>query len=345
MTAVTEWKFLLSSHIAWEEMLDATRRAEKSIDLIQFVLGHDGEIIEKFSKLLIEKRKQGVSVRLLLDVVGSMSFYKSAVAAELEAAGVEIVFHRTIAPRSFKRIVPTILRDHRKLIVFDDTEVHIGGVIIQERAREWRDTNVAIKGPLVEECISLFDTSWEQAKNMHPLGKVLTNDGKGEFFLAGNSYRRRDKTFYTSLVKAIALAKKTIYITTPYFALTHDLRRALFYAAENGVEVIMLLPRRSDNALSDFIGRFFYAELLRHNIQIYHYTKSILHAKTMTIDGSWSTVGSCNLDWLSILLNYELNLVTHNADFASGLESIYRDDISSSTRVTLETGKWFNFFD
>ncbi len=344
MARVTEWKFLTSSNIAWEEMFDAARRSEKSIDLIQFVLGHDGKVMEEFSRILKEKRKEGVRVRLLLDVVGSMSFYRSKAAEELEAAGVEIVFHSTIVPHSLKRLVPTVLRDHRKLIVFDEKEAHIGGVIIQERAREWRDTNVAIKGALVEECVSHFNISWEQAKNMHPLGEMLTNNGKGDFYLAGNSYRRRDKTFYRTMIKAIALAKKTVHITTPYFALTRDLRRALLYAAKNGVEVVLILPRRSDNAISDFIGRFFYALLLRHNIQIFHYTKCILHAKTMSVDGSWSTVGSCNLDWLSIFLNYELNLVSGNTDFAAGLESIFKEDLTHCTKVTLDTGRWFNFF-
>jgi cardiolipin synthase len=344
MARVSHWKFLTSSKTAWTHMLHSFERAQKSIDLVQFVFGHDGPIMEETAKLLKEKVKSGVRVRLLLDAVGSFSFFKAPIRNELEEAGVEIVFHRTLIPPSWKRLIPSILRDHRKLIIIDEEEAHIGGVIIEERARDWRDTNVVLFGPIVADCREVFDTAWRRTYNMKPIGEMISNNGKGEFYLLGNSFRRRDKLLYQTMVRKIAEAKSTVYITNPYFALTHNLRRAFFFARERGVDVRILLPRRSDNLMSDVVGRFFYRELLAEGVRIFHYTKDILHAKTMSVDGTWASVGSCNFDWLSVFLNYELNVVTTNAEFTADLEKIFFDDLESSKEVTFNTKGWYGFF-
>jgi cardiolipin synthase len=344
MRKVSTWKFVTTSDVAWEAMLASCRKAEKSIDIEQFAFGNSGKIFEDFMAVLKEKAKSGVRVRLLLDAIGSFGLYTSFVRRELHESGIEIVFHRTIIPPSLKRVVPFIARDHRKLLIVDEKEAHIGGVIIEERARTWRDTNVIVTGTILDDCLLFFHTAWSRAEHMKPIGKVLSSEGKGEFYLAGNSFHLRDKQLYSIIVRNAATAKNTIYITTPYFALTRDMRRALWFAKQRGVDICFLLPRRSDNLLSDIIGRFFYTDLLRKGIKIFHYTKSILHAKAITIDGAWATIGSCNLDWLSIWLNYELNLVSENADFALELENIFLEDIKESQEVTLSTPKWYGFF-
>lgn len=344
MSNVSSWKILTSSESAWEHMLDACRTAEKSIDLVQFAFGDEGAIIDALTVVLQKKVTEGVRVRLLIDTVGSFFFFQSALRTKLEAAGVEIIFHETTIPPSFTRLVPFFLRDHRKLLIFDEKEVHIGGVIIEERARSWRDTMVILKGSIVTDCLALFDTACEHAKCNTPIGRVLTGEGKEEFFLAGNSFRERHKDLYLAMVRAITTARHTIYITTPYFALTRGLRRALWYAKERGAEICFLFPKRSDNVLSDIIARFYYGRILRRGIKIFHYTESILHAKTISIDGRWATVGSCNLDWLSIWLNYELNLITNNKAFATELDQIFLKDLAKSEEVTLATKKWYGFW-
>jgi len=344
MSNVSRWKFTTTSEAAWEEMLRACEQAEKSIDLEQYIFGTEGLIIEKLAPLLKKKSAEGIKVRLLLDGIGSFSFFNSTLPQELEEAGIEIVFHKTTIPPSVKRLIPFLLRNHRKLIVFDEKEAHIGGVIIEERARNWRDTSVIIEGSIVKDCADAFNAVWAHAKRMTPLGRVLPNEGKQEFYLAGNSFRLRDKHLYRSIVRQITTARKTIYITTPYFWLTQDLRRALWYAKERGVEIYFLFPKRSDNLLSDIIARFFYHKLLKKKVHIFHYTRSILHAKSVCIDGNWATVGSCNLDWLSIWLNYELNMNTENIAFVQELESIFLNDLKESEEVTSYTKHWYGLF-
>jgi len=344
MSKVSEWRVHTSTEEAWNEMVLLCEGAQKSIDIEQYIFGSEGAIIEKLTSILLKKQADGVNVRLLLDAVGSFSFYRSKICKDLEESGIEIVFHKTTFPPSFKRLLPFFLRDHRKLIVVDNEITHISGVIIEERARSWRDTTVILEGSIVNDAVKLFEDAWIQAKRMKPVGRTVKGGTNKEFFFAGNSFRIRDKHLYRTIIRRIAEAKKTIYITTPYFALTRDLRRALWYAKDRGVEIVFIFPKRSDNILADCLARFYYARLLRRGIKIFHYTASILHAKSISIDGAWATVGSCNLDWLSIWINYELNIVSENVEFATEIESIFLEDLKTCDEVTSKMSGWYDFF-
>jgi cardiolipin synthase len=343
MSTVSQWEFDTSSETAWERMLGACGKAKHTIDMEHFIMGAEGQVIDEFVSVFREKVKVGVRIRMLLDIVGSFSFYHSDLRTELEGIGIEIRFHSTIIPPRLRRFMPFLLRDHRKLLIVDDVEVHVGGVIIEERAREWRDTNVRLVGSIAEDATVLFAAAWEKTDRMKPAGPAVTNDDK-TFYLAGNSYDLRHKILYGVMVRGLVSAKRYIHVTTPYFALTRDVRRAIVYAQGNGAEVIFLLPKRSDNFFADVLARFFYPWLLRHRVRIFHYTDGILHTKAIVVDGSWSTVGSCNLDWLSTWLNYELNLVSTDEAFTGDLESQFQEDLRISYEVTPRTKGWYGFF-
>jgi len=322
-----QWKFFLNSETCWQELLVACNRATTSIDLEQYVFGYPGKIEEQFIDLFLRKARDGVRVRLLLDVIGSFSFYRSDGCKKLMEAGVEINYHFAILPPPLKRILPFVLRDHRKLLVIDGNEAHIGGVIIQERARGWRDTFVRLRGPVVRDLQEAFDSAWKRTLRNLAVGQVKSKNERKEFYIIGNSFYLRDKYLYRAFLKAITGAKDHIYITTPYFFPNHEFLRAIRFARQKGVEVIFLFPKVSDNRLADFLANFFHKKLSKQGIKIYFYTKAILHAKTMVVDGNWATVGSCNFDLLSLWWNYELNVVSSNPEFVSDLESHFLQDI------------------
>ena len=325
-------------------MLASCRKAEKSIDLEQYIFGSDGPIIKEWSALLKEKAQQGVKIRLLLDALGSFSFFRSSLCTKLRECGIVIAFHKVTLPPSIRRFIPFILRDHRKLLVVDGREAHIGGVIIEEHARDWRDTSVRLTGDIVSDCGIAFEMAWDRALRMRPMGQVLSREGKSVFYLAGNSFHWYDKELYQIILRHIVSAKKDIFITTPYFSLTRDLRRALYFARSRDVEVRILLPRRSDNFLADLLGRLYYRRLLRRGVRLFHSTENILHAKTIVIDERFASVGSCNFDWLSFRLNYELNVMSEEREFATGLREIFLRDIEKSPEVTLSTPIFRGFF-
>ena len=326
-----QWQFFTSSESAWEELIRACESATQSIDLEEYVFGMGGAVEKRFTDLFVEKAAAGVKVRMLLDAVGSFSFYRCADYDRLEKAGVEIHYHFAVLSPSIRRLLPFILRDHRKLVVVDNTAGYIGGVIIQERAREWRDSLVRIEGQVVKDMQEAFEKVWKRTEKMKPVGQVRSENEHKEFWIAGNSFHLRDKDLYRAFLRAITSAKKTIHITTPYFFPNQEFLRALFFARERGVEIKILLPKISDNKIADFLAKFYYPRLRKHGVRIFFYTKKVLHAKTMVIDGNWSTIGSCNFDLLSFWWNYELNLMSSNTSFAQELEQQFTRDLEDST--------------
>lgn len=330
------WQFFLSSESTWEALLEACERATTSIDLEQFVFGYPGTIEERFIEVFLKKSREGVRVRLLLDALGSFSFYRSAGCAKLVEAGVEINYHFAILPPPVKRILPFILRDHRKLLLIDEKEAYIGGVIIQERARSWRDTFVRLEGEVIKDMIEAFAKAWSRTLKNRAVGQVRSKNEHKEFYIAGNSFHLHDKDLYRTFLRAITAAKDHIFITTPYFFPSQEFLRALFFARKKGVKITLLFPKRSDNLFADFLARFFHKTLLKHGMRIYLYDKAILHAKTMVIDSHWATIGSCNFDLLSFWWNYELNVVSTNFEFAAELEKHFLDDVKQSQEVHLE---------
>ncbi|HET9641371.1 MAG TPA: phosphatidylserine/phosphatidylglycerophosphate/cardiolipin synthase family protein [Candidatus Paceibacterota bacterium] len=330
MSSVTRWELLASTEEAWQRVLAAAEASTRSIAIEQYILGDSGPFVDTLFEVLRRKAREGVRVRLLIDAVGSFLFYQSSLPGALRESGIELVFHRTLLPPSWRRILPSLLRDHRKLWIFDDREAFVGGVIFEDRARDWRDTTVVLAGGIVADAARLFETAWQKTGRGRPVGPMRSEES-GEFYFLGNSFRLRDKHLYRLLIRKIAEANTSVDITTPYFALTHQMRRALRYALGKGVRVRLLAPDKSDNRLADILTNYHLRWCGRHGIQVFRYTASILHAKTVAIDGNWATVGSCNFDWLSFFFNYELNIVSENAEFSAKLREQFEKDLATNS--------------
>ncbi|MDO8565799.1 MAG: phospholipase D-like domain-containing protein [Candidatus Moranbacteria bacterium] len=335
MNGTHTWKFFTTSEMAWEGMLESCRKAQETIDLEQYIFSGSDIIGRAFVDLLLAKAKEGVVVRLLLDAAGSFGFYRGGLCRELKAGGIRVAFHQGIVAPAVKKLFPLALRDHRKLLVVDKTEAHIGGVIIAERARLWRDTAVSLRGEVVGELARSFETVWQRSRKMGPVGRVLSKNEDSEFSIAGNSFHLYDKHLYRSFLRHITAAKKYIYITSAYFSPNGEFRRALVYAHKKGVDVRILLPKKSDILLADLLATLYFKRLLRQGIRIFLYTPKVLHAKSIVIDDAWASVGSCNFDWLSFWINYELNVMSTNTSFASELRDLFLLDLKESEEMFL----------
>jgi len=141
---------------------------------------------------------------------------------------------------------------------------------------------------------------------------------------------------YTMFLLAMASAKHSIHITNPYFVPDEKMVNTLIGAAQRGVRVVILVPGAIDHNLVRQASRSEFGRLLKEGIQIYEYRPALLHAKTMVIDGIWSTVGSTNLDQRSFALNEELNVVLYDTDIAGRLEAVFEQDLANSRQVTYE---------
>jgi cardiolipin synthase A/B len=340
---------------SYRAMFDAIARAHDSVNLETYILEGDG-VGEKLADLLIAKQSAGVQVNLLYDAVGSLGTPKSYF-ERLRDAGVNVCeFNPLLPKRGF--IADPNQRDHRKQVIVDGRLAESGGINVSNvyssgsaghaqsdeapsLTSGWRDTNVSVEGPAAAQYQALFVASWEKQR-CEPLG------ARNYFPLVG---ARGDKTvrvvgssadelrrMYLALVAAIRESHRSVYITMAYFVPDDEIRDALEDAARRGVDVHLILPGFSDSWVVLEAGRSYYGELLAAGVHISELHGALLHAKTAVIDDVWTTVGSTNLDWRSLLYNDELNTIVVGADFGTAATAMFENDLHEATLV--DPARW-----
>jgi cardiolipin synthase len=229
--------------------------------------------------------------------------------------------------------------DHRKLLSVDGSVSFIGGFNLGSLyATEWRDTHLRISGPAAAEIASSFIDFWN---NSSPKGDVIQRRYQRQFnpliSLRGNNAIRLTFPIRDMYLEAIDKAERSIMLANAYFVPDHIFLGALKTAAQRGVDVRILVPRMSNHVYVDWVTRVYFTECLQAGIRIFCYNH-MLHAKTCTIDGEWSTVGTANLDRLSSIGNYEINVEIYNSGFAHEMQELFECDLTDASELTL--GSW-----
>ncbi len=332
----------------YASMLAAIRSARSSILLETYIL-RDDATGRRFAAALCERARAGVEVSLLYDAWGSE--IGGDYLDELHDAGI-----RTLAyhPIRFHRRLGTFIakvwrRDHRKILVVDSRVGFTGGMNIaddyaaaEEGGNGWRDTHVRIEGPAVAELQYRFLYSWRRHKGA-PFDETLYRtaggrrpDGRVRVVSTAMAGQRRaiSKTYRA----AINGATQRIRITNAYFLPTLRVIQALRNAARRGVDVQVIVAGTTDVPAVRLASRAMYDAFLHAGVRIFEWKGRVLHAKTATVDGKWSTVGSSNLDTLSLRVNLELNAVIEDRAFAAAMERMFEEDLASCEEVTIE--KW-----
>ena len=338
-------------------MMAAIQQAKSTINFETYIFDQD-QLGLQFADLLIEKQRAGVQVNIIYDSVGSIGtpaeFFE-----RMRAAGIKLIEFNPVNP--LKRFGRWQLnhRDHRKILVVDGKIGFTGGVnisaayanssLFRSRRRAstgagpgtigWRDTHLQIAGPAVASLQLLFMQTWgtQHAEDLPDLDYFPKLDNAGDKTVHVLSTQPdSDYSLYKAYILAIQQARKSIHITTPYFTPDRQLVDALVAAAGRGVDVTLILPSVTDIGLMFYAGQSFYTQLLSAGIRIYQLQVAVLHAKTAVIDGSWSTVGSANLDIRSFLHNYEANVIVIDEQFGREMEKAFREDIRGSQQITLE---------
>ena len=307
----------------------------------------------RFGDLLLAKRAQGVEVNLIFDSFGSLDTPASLI-ARLRQGGVLVLEYH---PVGFFTGLPLDLnrRDHRKLLVVDDAIAITGGVNINQvydirrqtrRGRPvdpaklaWRDTDVRIEGPVVEQFERIFEQTWkgQHGPPLPPPPPPATRRGDALVQAIDGTPSRHRTLIYRTLLVTISLARTSIHLTTGFFAPTPDLDHALEAAARRGVDVEIVVPAHSSSATVIAAGRAHYEDLLEAGVKIFERRGVFLHAKTAVIDHAWATVGSANLDWRSVIYNNEINAVILDRGFAQGMEALFADDVAASRPIDPQT--------
>lgn len=316
-------------------------KAKKHIH-IQYYIFLDDTIGCKVRDLLIKKAAEGVKVRLMYDDVGSWKakrrFFK-----DMQACGVEVQPFLEVA---FKLLTSRVnYRNHRKIVVIDGEIGFVGGMNIADRYMDgvsygiWRDSHIKVEGKAVAGLQTSFIIDWYSSRKellsdetyFPPLEakgdnlmQLVTSGPVGEF-----------KDIILGILQAVHNAKKYIYIQTPYFVPTDALLLALQMAAMRGVDVRIMLPRKSDTTFVQIASMSFLKEVLQTKVKIYLFEAGFLHSKLMVIDDSLTITGSANMDVRSFEYNFEIDAFIYNNETSEVAKNIFRKDMEQSTLLDL----------
>lgn len=321
-------------------MLADIAAAKKYVDLDQYIF-LPGRVGQRFIDLFIKKAQEGVRVRMICDAVGSSGLYNSNIPNELSEAGVQIFFHNPISKWRLDNFTSWFFRDHKKILVVDGEIAHTGGVGINDRMADWRDSNVRMTGPIVAEFERVFKRMLELVRKRR-FAVIHNNPINSEFgFMTSSPYLRSIRSFrYRKrylrdlYLDKINNAKKFIYLTTPYFVPDFRLFNALQNSSQRGVDVKLIVPGRSDIFWVDLAAASYFSLGLGAGIKIYRYKNRILHAKTAIID-DWATIGSANLDNLSFWFCYEDNVLSTDPGFSQELKNQFDADLTACQELKI----------
>jgi cardiolipin synthase A/B len=316
--------------------------AKKHVNVETYVLADD-EVGRRFADLLVSKCVEHVPVTLMYDSFASRDTPKSFF-DRLRNAGVRVLETNPINPFDARvRWMPNH-RDHRKIFIVDGSVAVIGGANIEHpyavnRETYWRDTDIRLEGPAVAQLQMLFMQTWREQGGA-PLADadyfpMVPDNGDQVVRVLGST--GETSPIYSTLISAIAASRKSVYLTTPYFAPDAALLAVIEAASIRGVDVKLVLPSFSDFPPALAAARFHYQELLDAGVEIHERQHAWLHAKTAVIDGVWSTVGSTNLDRRSFLFNREVNAIMLGSEFAQQMEGSFARDMARSRRIVAET--------
>jgi cardiolipin synthase len=345
---------LINGPATYAAMFEAIRNAKVHINLETYIL-EDDEIGRKFTDLLLRKQAQGVQVNIIYDSMGSLktpeSFFK-----RLQDGGIQVVEFNPINPFNAHGHWLLAHPDHRKILIIDGKVAIAGGINISSvyssslsgrqkvkgEPLPWRDTDVQIEGPAAAEFQKLFLDTWSKQngpklseRNYYP---KMKEEGNALVRVIGSTPGTDNRITFIVYVSAITFAQNSIHLTNAYFIPDDQILDAFTAAARRGVDVKIILPSTTDSSLALNAARHNYTELLKAGVKIYERRKALLHAKTAVIDGVWSTVGSTNLDYWSLLSDDEVNTVVLSREFAVEMERMFARDLAESDEIQWE--KW-----
>jgi len=321
----------------YDAMLAAIEGAQRQI-LFETYIWKGDEVGHRFKAALIAAAERGVDVYVIYD-----GFANLVVSPRFKRFPPSLkVLRYPVYPAGWKFFdLARYGRDHRKILVVDDEVGFVGGYNIGTAyATEWRDTHVRLTGPGVWDLKRAFADFWNLNRRRRlgtserPLLLETASTWEPRIRFHRNVPRLWMFPIRSMYIEAINRASTRIWMTQAYFCPDQDFVDAMKDAAGRGVDVRLLVPLKSNHIVADWISRGYFSQLLEAGVRIFRYRDAMVHAKTATIDGTWSTIGTANVDRLSLQGNYEINVEVIDEGFAAEMERIYRTDEGNSLELT-----------
>lgn len=332
---------LITSDVkAYEEMLKQIDQAQHSIDICTYVFKFD-QTTEVLIEALTRRANQGVKVRLLLDIVGSLGVYfNPGKFKALKNAGGEVAFFTPILKRPFQNYIN--LRNHRKIYLFDQNKLLSGGMNlsneymgIEDGTKRWEDLIYKLEGPSVYHFYSIFHNDWTYAtedEEKEDINQDLIYEGDDIVQVVPSGPDIQTDALYETLLNAIYNAEQRIWIVTPYFVPGENIVQALVIAHHKGVDVKIITPKHSNHFLADLGRSPYMRELDDIGVEVVLYEGEMLHAKAILFDDVGGMVGSVNLDNRSLFLNYEVVTFVYTEKIVLNLASWMETLMLNSSR-------------
>jgi cardiolipin synthase A/B len=327
-------------------MLQAIRSARKTINFEAFIFYSDS-IGDQFRDALCDRARSGVEARVLLDGIGSGWRLKNSDVRRMKQAGCKFAYYH---PTHSWRVDRTNRRSHRRILITDGKTGFTGAIGFAEKwsghaqdKDHWRDAQMRIQGPLVNKLQAAFQEHW-----IKTFGEALSGAAQFPALSSAGELKAQlvsSRSFSMApvpLVQAVAFtaAQNRIWITNSYCTPTSDQVEQLVKAVQRGVDVRILLPgKNNDQPLTKSAGRSAYGRMLEGGVKVFEYQPTMIHEKSMVIDGLFSMFGSSNLDARSSEINEELDVVVYDQSFGAEMEGVFERDLTQSREYTLEQFK------
>ncbi|MCC6560081.1 MAG: PLDc N-terminal domain-containing protein [Xanthomonadales bacterium] len=335
--------FALTPDAARSDLLAVIDSAERELWVLVYAFFDDASGREVMTALTAAARR-GVQVRLMVDDIGSLGELRTARRAFL-AAGGRIVRFKPVWYALARRMAN--LRNHRKIVVADGARAwtggrNIGDVYLGRGDRPWLDLSLRVDGPAAAVLAEICRSDWQFGSGDAGCGAPLpvpaaTGDAVVQVLPSGPEHA--DDLWQAALIKACFAAQQRLWLATPYFVPDETVLNAVLTAAHSGIDVRILVPRRSDNPLVDLVARSYQREAQRAGASVHRYEPGMMHAKFVLVDQRYALFGSANIDARSLFLNYESTLVAYDAATVATLAQFFNDACARATTGLAATGR------
>ncbi len=331
-------ELLSDGEATFESLLRAIREAREHVHLEYYIVEPDrtGTAVRD---ALIEAVRRGVAVRLLADSVGSAKLSRHFL-RPLREVGVEVVFFHPFRLATLKPLLN--LRTHRKIAVIDGRIGFTGGINLSDtqdervRADAYRDLHLRIEGAAVNGLQQVFVEDWLYASKrpLHQHGMFpLLPPGEIALQWLPSGPDTPQEPIHRAMLQAMGDAERRIWLVTPYFVPPEPALYALTCAAQRGIDVRVLVPKRADTRTVTYASRSYFDELQRAGVRVFEYQPRMLHTKALLVDDALCTLGSANFDARSFRLNFELCVNLYGEAPARALEAVLQEDFAHALEV------------
>ena len=350
----TDIEYFPVGETKFNRLVEELKKAEKYIFMEYYIIAKS-KMWNTILEILEQKVKEGVEVRVMYDGMCSVKILPWDFPEKLEEKGIKC--------KVFSPLFPVIStyhnnRDHRKIVVIDGKVAFTGGINIgdeyineYERFGHWKDTSIMLKGDSVKTFVMLFLQMWNlDEKKLEEYTKYINmaesevKDNTSFVIPYGENPYDEYNVAEQVYIDMINTAKKYVHIMTPYLILDNEMITTLKYAAKRGVDTIIIMPHIPDKMYAYLLARTYYEELLEAGVKIYEYTPGFVHAKVVVTDDEEAVVGTINMDYRSLYLNFECAAYMYKNKVIQDIEKDYKLTLEECQEITLEKQKNYNIF-